>query len=176
MRFGSPEYFRQLEALQERSPISGVNRARHSSIEIGGALGFIRVTFDSKLSPQLRRAIARGFFRHNKEWLRYFRSITLRHAEHVSFDPHRFTERGLPLFEGKSFGDLAGRLGFEIQLARLNLGLSQAQLSQRTGIPQGYISQIERGLVNIRKDTHQRILRAMMTRRSLTAEDYLLCE
>jgi hypothetical protein len=157
MKFGSREYFRYLEELQSRSPSSKADNPRRSSVEIAGALGFIRVTFDSRLSPQLRRAIIRGFFRHNKSWLRYFRSIAFNHMEHVNIDPHHAAKRGLPLFKSKNFDHPAGRVGFEIRLRRLNLGLTQAQLARRTGIVASHISLIERGLVDVRETTYKRL-------------------
>jgi DNA-binding XRE family transcriptional regulator len=176
MKFGSREYFRYLEEIQKRSSPSKVDHQRRSSVEVSGPLGLIRVRFDSALSPQLRRAIIRGFFRHNREWLRYFKSIAFKHTEHVNVDPHHAEKRGLPLFQSENFNHPAGRLGFEIRLRRLNLGLTQAELSRRTGIPQSYISQIERGIVAIRADTQLRLLCAMEVRRCLTKEDYLLSE
>jgi hypothetical protein len=176
MRFGSEKYFQSLVELQRRVSPSGVNRLRHSHVEVGGPLGLIRVTFDSALSPQLRRAIVRGFFRHNREWLGYFRSIAFQHLEHVNIDPHHAEKRGLPLFQSKNFDHPMGRVGSEIQLRRLHLGWSQAELAWRSGVPQSYISKIERGLINVRKDTRRRLLRAMAVQRTLSSEDLLLCE
>jgi hypothetical protein len=157
MKFGSREYFRSLEEIQKRSPPSKEVHSRRSSVEVGGPLGLIRITFDSRLSPRLRRAIIRGFFRHNKAWLRYFRSIAFQHWEHVNIDPHHAEKRGLPLFKGKNFDHPAGRLGFEIRLRRLNLGLTQAELARRTRMVASHISLIERGLVDVRETTYKRL-------------------
>jgi DNA-binding XRE family transcriptional regulator len=176
MRFGSPEFFEYLKKLQSRAGARDLIPKRHSFVEVAGALGVVKLSFETHLSPRLRRAIIRGFFRHNKDWLRYFRSISLEHLEHVSTDPLHFVARGLPLFRGETFESPLGRLGTEIQLRRLNLGWSQSELARRSGVPQSHISKIERGLIRVQKTTHARLMRAMAVRRTLSAEDLRLCE
>jgi hypothetical protein len=158
MKFGSPEYYQYLKEVQLRLPASGVHYKRHSMVEITGVFGIIRLSFASKLPPRLRRVIVRDFFRHNKQWFRYFKTFEFEHEGEVRYDPHRTKKRGFPLFQ---FKRRKSRPGFEIQLKRLSLGWSQKKLSRLSGIPQGHISKIERGLVKMRRGTRMRLLQAM---------------
>jgi DNA-binding XRE family transcriptional regulator len=163
--------------IQRSGPRRGENRKRDSFVEISGSLGLIRITFESSHSPQLRRAIVRGFFRHNKAWLRYFRSIAFEHSEHVNVDPHHAEKRGFPLFKNKNFDTPSGHLGSEIQIRRLIIGLTQAELARRTGMQQASISKIERGLMTVRPSTYKRLLEATRPETSsVTFEDLLLSE
>ena len=46
-------------------------------------------------------------------------------------------------------GDLKARFGENMRAARATAGLSQAELSRRTGVQQRYISRIESGRANV---------------------------
>jgi ribosome-binding protein aMBF1 (putative translation factor) len=58
-------------------------------------------------------------------------------------------------------------LGIQYQQARVACGLTQRQLSEKTGIPQADISRIERGAANPTEATLQRLASAMDRRLAL---------
>jgi DNA-binding XRE family transcriptional regulator len=60
-------------------------------------------------------------------------------------------------------------LGLQFRDARVSRGLTQAQLSGLTGIPQADISRIERGAGNPTESTMQRLAHALSVRLQLVA-------
>jgi DNA-binding XRE family transcriptional regulator len=60
-------------------------------------------------------------------------------------------------------------LGLQFRDARVSRGLTQAQLSGLTGIPQADISRIERGAGNPTESTMQRLAHALSMRIQLVA-------
>ena len=58
-------------------------------------------------------------------------------------------------------GDLKARFGENVRAARADAGLSQAQLSERAGVPRQYISRIESGAANVKLETVATIARAI---------------
>lgn len=59
--------------------------------------------------------------------------------------------------------DYQQRLGNNVKAARLAAGLSQKQLSERCGIPQPNISEIENGNVNLTLETLVRLAAGLET-------------
>ena len=55
----------------------------------------------------------------------------------------------------------SSRLGYEVRLARKVAGLTQAELSERSGVPQENISRIENGRANPTVVTLEKLARAM---------------
>jgi XRE family transcriptional regulator, regulator of sulfur utilization len=60
-------------------------------------------------------------------------------------------------------------LGLQYRDARASIGLTQAELSELTGVPQADISRIERGAGNPTESTLQRLARALNKRLELVA-------
>ena len=77
------------------------------------------------------------------------------------YNRERDERRGIRLERAPEVESPAGRLGFEIRLARLELGWSQEYLASRAEINRGQLSLIERGKVRVSERTLRRLKQAL---------------
>jgi HTH-type transcriptional regulator/antitoxin HipB len=74
------------------------------------------------------------------------------------FVEEHYGKRGTPKREKLEKGYEAFKLGFLIQQARLEKGLTQEQLAVKCGTNKGYISKIENDIKEVRLSTLQKIV------------------
>lgn len=119
------------------------------------------LTLISKLGKRERRAITLSFLRQIRPWFKHFTHQSINHnASGVSFNL-RDQERKVKQFHTQPITSLAGRIGFEIRMQRLKIGLSQVLLAKAAGIKRPHLSKIERGLHHPFPQTIQKIKNAL---------------
>jgi len=74
------------------------------------------------------------------------------------FVEEQYGEKGTSKRDQFEQGYEAFRLGFMIQQARIEKGLTQEQLAEKCGTNKGYISKIENNLKEVRISTLQKIV------------------
>jgi len=74
------------------------------------------------------------------------------------FVDEQYGKKGAPKREKFEKGFEAFKLGFLIQQARLEKGLTQEELAEKCGTNKGYISKIENNIKEVRISTLQKIV------------------
>jgi len=74
------------------------------------------------------------------------------------FVDEQYGRKGSPARERFEEGYEAFKLGFLLQQARLEKGLTQEQLAEKCGTNKGYISKIENNIKEVRISTLQKIV------------------
>jgi DNA-binding transcriptional regulator YiaG len=126
---------------------------RITVVTISTAIGTFDFKISSYLPPRARRTLAVELLRQMKPFLHWIRTISLNHFDVEDFNLSRTERRGIPLSMGKGLATRAGRLGFEIRLNRLQLGLSQKDFANRARLSRSYLSRIEHGLTHPKRNT-----------------------
>jgi DNA-binding XRE family transcriptional regulator len=130
-------------------------------MEVSGCLGEISIKVTSHLNARQRRAIALGFFRQIRPFLKYFRTGSAHHSENQLTDFFRNEARGLIIYPSEAISANAGRIGFAIRMQRLEMGLTQEALARRSGIIRSHLSKMERGLCLPRRTTFYQLERVL---------------
>jgi DNA-binding XRE family transcriptional regulator len=74
------------------------------------------------------------------------------------FIDEQYGEKGTKKRDKFEEGFKEFKLGFLIQQARLEIGLTQEQLAKKVGTNKGYISKVENNIKDVRISTLQRII------------------
>jgi DNA-binding XRE family transcriptional regulator len=107
----------------------------------------------SRLSKRERRAIIRGFLRHIKPWLAHLRDGAIDHPNCAIIRSTRARQRGISKDQGLLFDDPRAKLGYEIRMKRLRMGLTQKDLATKLKISRPHLSSMERGQFTPRAKT-----------------------
>jgi DNA-binding XRE family transcriptional regulator len=100
----------------------------------------------SQLDRRERRHVIRTFLTQIKPWLKRFKTGAIDHTSKGVILDQRVVARGVSTSECAPVHSAIGGLGFEIRMKRLELGLSQGQLSRKLGIRRSTLSNLERGI------------------------------
>lgn len=103
-------------------------------------------------SRRSRRAILLSFFRELKDVFRFWSGIYIHH-DGMGLNPWEIETRPLNFWQLPEVRNPVQTLGFRIRMRRLELGLTQKQLSAKTGLTRTHISHIEHGHGRIRSET-----------------------
>lgn len=148
--------------MQKRiTPLSRGQRERISVLSVPGPTANISLKIECRLPPRQRRTIALAFFRHLRPWVEHMRSASIGHVEEYLPNFARDESRTLSLNSLETYEEDPVKFGFKVRMRRLNLGLSQLDLSLRTGLAINRISLIERGLTDSRIRTRVRLQQAL---------------
>jgi DNA-binding transcriptional regulator YiaG len=127
-----------------------------SVLEIRDPETTVEIKVLSLLGKRERRALLRVLFRQIRPYLKDQLGTTLDHSPDGNIRNERNRQRGLQEFS-RAINPAEERLGFEIRMKRLKLGLTQAQLAARLGLRRSHLSELERGLHRPRPQTRERI-------------------
>lgn len=117
-----------------------------TTLELDGPDSELHLKFLSRLGKRERRAVIRSFLVQIRPWIQYFTRAAIDHSHDGLIRERRAVRRGVNILQSNPLSSLPGALGFKIRMKRLELGLSQTQLSEMTGIRRSHLSDLERGL------------------------------
>lgn len=124
-----------------------------TALELRGKEFDLELKLVSRLGKRERRTIIRAFLRHIKPWLFHLRDGAIDHPDCAIIRNTRTWRRGIPTDPGKPFDDPRAKLGYEIRMKRLRMGLTQTELAAQLDISRPHLSAIEKGHFTPRSKT-----------------------
>ena len=135
---------------------------RTSILELSGSVAHLTLRIQSRMAPKQRRMIAVTFLKQIRPWLSYFQGAKLTHlGEGYLPNFARDQNQALLLRQFPGIQTSESQFGFEVRMQRLKMGLSQEKLAAMIKTSPCRISLIERGMVQMRKSTMQKIQRVL---------------
>jgi DNA-binding XRE family transcriptional regulator len=116
-----------------------------TTLELRGRDFDLELKLVSRLGKKERRTIVRGFLRQIKPWLFHLREGAIDHPDCAIIRSSRARRRGISIDQGLPFDDPRAKLGYEIRMKRLRMGLTQSELAAQLDISRPHLSAIERG-------------------------------
>lgn len=132
-----------------------------TTLELAGPDSELQLKFLSRLGKRERRAVVRSSLVQIRPWIQHFTEAAVDHSGDGLIRDRRATRRGVKVPHSNTVSSLPGKLGFEIRMKRLELGLTQSQLAQMAGIRRSHLSDLERGIYLPNFGTWTEITRAL---------------